>query len=104
MPSEPGAGIARDLKSIEWLKTELTAGIAGLFRALWKNAEESVVDRLANLVIMSYVLGRRLGISHDRLDMKVEQTVRANIDNEHELEEWYGDFSAYLHHIESKKR
>lgn len=103
MPTEPSAGIARDLKTIEWLKAELTAGVAGLFRALWKNSEEQVSDHLANLVVTSYVLGRRLGVDYARLDAKVEQTVRANTKNKHELESWYGDFSSYLKHLESKR-
>src|SRR5690606_31143755 len=101
--TESGAGIARDLKTIEWLKAELTAGVAGLFRSMLKNSNESVADHLANLVVTSYVLGRRLGVSSARLDMKVEQTVRANMQNQHEFEAWYGDFSSYLSHLESKR-
>ena len=91
--------IARNFKTIEWLKTELIGGVANLFRAMMQNSEDAIVDTLVNIIITGYLLCRRLGISPERLEAKMESKVKANMDAEHEMEKWYGDFSALYYHI-----
>lgn len=91
--------IARNFKTIEWLKAELIGGVSALFRAMMQNSEDAIVDTLVNIIITGYLLGRRLGISFERLDAKIESKVKANMDAEHEMEKWYGDFSAFYYHI-----
>ena len=49
-------------------------------------------------------LARRLGISPARLDMKVESRVRSAMAEPHELEQWYGDFSALYRHFQGGGR
>ena len=91
--------IARNIKTIEWLKTELLCSVAELYRAMREAREDVIADRLANLTIAAYVLGRRLGVDFERMDEIVRQKVRANIEQAHEFEEWYGDFSALGRHL-----
>ena len=87
-------GIARNIKTIEWLKAELVSGVAVFFRGLVKNTEEAIIDGLANIIITCFILGNRLGISFSRLDIKIENKIKANIEQDHEIEQWYGDFSS----------
>lgn len=105
MPVKPRADvdIARDLKSVEWLKTELLGGVSGLYRAMREARDETLQDQLANIIVTAYILGRRLGIDFARLEMKVKHIVRSNAEEPHDFEEWYGDFSALAKHLKSRE-
>lgn len=97
--------IARNLKAVEWLKSELVANVAGLYRAMLKGAaDDAATDLLANIVITSYLLGKRIGISFSKLDSRIEQKIKLNIEQEHEFEAWYGDFSAMLNFFRERKK
>lgn len=94
--------IAKNIRTIEWLKTEVVSGTAALFRALLRGTEEQLVDSLAALVVSIYALARRVGVQYARLDAAVESTVRRSIGEGHELEKWYGDLSALIHYLEER--
>ncbi|MGE5559925.1 MAG: MazG-like family protein [Chloroflexota bacterium] len=105
MPQPEGEiDIARNIRTIEWLKTELLAGVSGLFRAMLRGSEEAITDGLSGLIISCYALARRLGYSFAKLDAKVEARVRMNISEGHEIEKWYGDLTALLRYFEERKR
>ena len=96
--------VARNLKLIEWLKTELVSTVASLFRAMLKTSEDSVIDALAQIIITCYLIGKRLGVSFSRIDMKIENKIKANIERNHEIEKWYGDLSALSHYYRDNKK
>ncbi|HEY8486975.1 MAG TPA: MazG-like family protein [Limnochordales bacterium] len=96
--------LARDLRVIEFLKADLAAGVAAVYRAMARVNDEAVSEALASVVVGAYVLARRLGISPARLDMKVESRVRSAMAEPHELEQWYGDFSALYRHFQGGGR
>lgn len=98
------SGIAKNIRIIEWLKADILSSMAALFKAMVKGSEERIIDALASLVISAYVLGRRLGINFSRLDLKVESKLRQSIDDNHEVERWYGDLSELLHYQSEKKK
>jgi len=100
----PDFGIARNMKTIEWLKAELLGGNADLFKALVSNEEDVVQESLANIIIAAFVLGRHLGVSYSRLGTKIESKIKANVAQEHEIEKWYGDFSDLLDYLGARKR
>ena len=56
--------ITRNIKTIEWLKGELLSDISNLFKVLINGFKEDVHDTaseiLANIILISYILGRRL--------------------------------------------
>lgn len=99
-----GVDIARNIKVIEWLKTELIGTVAALFKAMLKNSQEAIEDALASMVVTVYVLARRLGVNFAQLDVRVESKVRNGIKEKHEIEDWYGDLTALLKYISDKKR
>jgi len=99
-----GVDIARNIKVIEWLKTELIGTVAALFKAMVKNSEEAIEDALASMIVTVYVLARRLGVSFAQLDVRVESKVRNAIREKHEVEDWYGDLTALLRYLGDKKR
>lgn len=102
---EQEVDIARNLKAVEWLKSELVANVAGLYKTMLKGAaDDAATDILANIVITSYLLGKRIGINFSKLDSRIEQKIRLNIEQEHELEAWYGDFTAMLNFCRERKK
>ncbi|MDN5293394.1 MAG: hypothetical protein PWQ31_699 [Eubacteriales bacterium] len=86
--------ITRNIKAIEWLKAELVSALSYLFRATVKGGEEMILDALASLTVLTYVLARRLGFSFARLDMQVDRRLQDGVEKGYEAETWFGDLSA----------
>lgn len=99
-----GVDIARNIRVIEWLKTELISTVAALFKAMVKNSEEAIEDALASMVVTVYVLARRVGVSFAQLDVRIESKIKNAISEKHEVEDWYGDLTALLKYLGDKKR
>lgn len=97
-------GIAKNIRIIEWLKAELVESVAVLFKALLKSGDEMVSDCLATIIITTYLLGKRVGISFPHIDLKVESKLRMSINEAHEVEMWYGDLSALLEYLENRRK
>jgi len=107
VPPSPQQGeidLARNLRTIEWLKTQLLEQISLLFKAMLQGSEEFTLDALAGIIIALLVLTRRLGLSFARLEKKLFQQLKSNIEAEHEVEKWYGDLSALLDYLSGMKR
>ncbi|RJQ27378.1 MAG: hypothetical protein C4589_08425 [Peptococcaceae bacterium] len=104
LQSNQEVDIAKNIKIIEWLKADLLTSLAALFKATLKGREEVLLDALASVIITSYVLSRRLGISFSRLDLKIESKLRQGIDDNHEVEKWHKDLSTLLNYLADKKR
>lgn len=96
--------ITKNLRAIDWLKTELLGAVTLVFRAAIKGSEEIIADALAQVILIVYLLGRRLGIGFATLDNKLLGLVRHGIADEHELEKWYGDLSALDEYLRISKR
>jgi len=54
--------ITKNVRALEWLKTELLAAVTLVFRAAAKGSEDILADALAQVVLIVYLLGRRLGV------------------------------------------
>ncbi|MDR7869791.1 MAG: MazG-like family protein [Tissierellaceae bacterium] len=98
--------IVKNMKTVEWLKSELLTNIAYLNRMFVdpeENSKENMEDTLSNIIMESYVLAKRLGISFKELDLTLKENIRLNLIEEHKIEKWYGDLSNLLEHIEGRK-
>lgn len=98
--------IARNMKTIEWLKSELLSNIAYLHQTFVNNddnTKENLEDILSNIILESYILGKRLGIDYKDIDRILEENLRLNLIKEHKIEKWYGDISDLLEYIESRE-
>lgn len=94
--------ITKNIKMIEWLKSELLTAIASLFETLVmgiKNSQEKVLDILANIILITYLLGRRLGITFENIDSKIKDKAKIGRIEEHDIEKWYGDLSELISHL-----
>ena len=100
---EKDIDITRNIKLIDWLKTELIADISNLFKLLLNGFKEelfeSVTETLANIILIAYILGKRLGISYNAIELKVESKIKLGIIDNHEVEKYYGDLSELSKHL-----
>ena len=93
---KPQLDITKNIRTIEWIKAEMIGSVSAVFKAMIKGSEEKIIEALSTLIVMAYVLGRRLGISFAQMDVHIESKLKQGIEGEHEVEKWYGDFSALL--------
>ena len=99
--------ITRNIKMIEWLKSELLTDLANLSKTLVNGMKEEVhepvSDILSNIILISYLLGRRLGLSYNAIEMKIENKIKLGLLEEHDVEKYYGDLSELAKHLNSSR-
>jgi hypothetical protein len=99
--------ITRNIKIIEWLKSELLADIAALFKVLVNGMKEevhdAVADTLSNIILICYLLGRRLGINYNAIEIKIRNKVKLGLIENTDIEKHYGDLSELAKHLDSSR-
>ncbi len=95
--------ITRNVKIIEWLKSELLTDVANLFKALVNGfrdeVSETLADTLANIILICYLLGKRFGINYKTIEMKIDSKIRLGLVENHDVEKYYGDLSDLSKHL-----
>ncbi len=103
MKLDRGSDVTRNVKIIEWMKTELLMSIGDLFNLILKGVkplDETLQDTLANIIMITYLLAKRLGISFTEIDYKVKEKIKLGISEDHSVERWYGDLSELKKHMD----
>jgi hypothetical protein len=99
--------ITRNIKIIEWLKSELLTDIAALFKVLIngmkEEVHETVADIISNIILICYLLGRRLGISYNAIEIKIKNKVKLGLIENHDVEKHYGDLSELAKHLDCSR-
>lgn len=99
MKDKKDMDIIKNLRTIEWLKSEMLTSIAGLYELLAKGEEDlkdEVEDLTSNIILLSYLLGKRLGLNYDDINSSLEDKIKLNLIENHKIEKWYGDLSELL--------
>lgn len=99
--------ITRNIRIIDWLKGELLTDIANLFKLLAsgikEEVHETISETLANIILIAYLLARRLGLSYNSVEMKIENKIKLGLLEEHDVEKYYGDLSELAKHLNSSR-
>lgn len=99
--------ITRNIKLVEWLKSELLTDVGNLFRVLVNGMSEelhdSIADIISNLILICYLLGKRLGISYNAIELKIRAKIKLGLVEDHEVERFYGDLSELSKHLDSSR-
>lgn len=106
MRIDRNSDITRNMKLIEWMKNEILMSISELFNVLFKgvkSADEGLQDILANIIMITYLLAKRLGISFNEIDYKIKEKTLLGIKDDHSIEKWYGDLSNLKNYIENRE-
>ncbi|HHT62616.1 MAG: MazG-like family protein [Bacillota bacterium] len=96
--------IMKNLKMIDWLKAELVGSVAALFRAMIRGSEELILDCITGIIITTYILGARLGISFSRIDLNIKARLQDSNMKEHEVEKWFGDITNLRYYMEESRK
>lgn len=95
--------ISRNIKLIEWLKSELLTDIARLFKTMSSGVRTEITDSfaetLANIILISYLLGKRLGVEYGHIERKISNKIRLGLVENHDVEKYYGDLSELSKHL-----
>ncbi|WP_058486074.1 MazG-like family protein [Defluviitalea phaphyphila] len=95
--------ITKSLKIVEKLKSQILSDVANLFSGMVDYNEQSSSDRsdtLANIIILTYLLSKRLGIPYSKLDMKIKNKLKLGILESSNEKEWFADLTALLRHLD----
>lgn len=96
--------IAKNLKMVEWLKAELVDAVGLLFKTLLKPSSEATADALTSIILLTYLLGQRVGVSFQRLDTRVKEKLLKGIQEGQGDDEWHRDITKLLRYLERKTR
>lgn len=103
---DKGSEITKNIKIIEWMKNEILMSVSDLFNLLFKGVkpiDDILQDTLANIIMITYLLAKRLGISFKDIDYKIKEKIKIGIKEDHSIESWYGDLSNLQNHIDNKE-
>ena len=106
MKFDRNSDVTKNVKIIEWMKKELILSVGDVFDLIFKGVkplDEALQDTLANIIMITYLLAKRLGISFSEIDYKIKEKIRIGIDQNHSVERWYGDFSNLKKHMENRE-
>lgn len=93
-----GMDIAKNLRLIESLKSDLLLAVSSLYNEMASENCEDIrdvaLDTLSDTIIVSYLLSRRLGLDYPAIEKHISSKIRLGILQEHETEKYFGDLSA----------
>lgn len=102
--------IAKNIRLVEWLKSEILSSVAELYRLLaggikkgTKGSQDALADCLSSMIVAAYLLGKRLGIPFPVIDNKIENKIRLGMIEEHDVEKHYGDLTSLSEHYKARK-
>ena len=94
--------IAGTLQVIEKLKSQLLMDIAHLFSELNEPGNSTVErgDLLADIVILAYLLAKKLGIPYQQIDRRLINKIRLGLVESNQNDRWHRDLAELLQHFE----
>lgn len=96
--------ITKNINIIESLKCELLSDLSQLYISMFdpnSNEANEKEDILSNIIMITYILSKRLGIPYHNLDMKILNRLKLGIiENDNE---WYADLVSLSKHIEKSR-
>jgi len=68
-----------------------------------EEVHESVAETLSNIILICYMLGRRLGVSYNSIEIKINNKIKLGIIENHDVEKYYGDLTELAKHLNSSR-
>jgi hypothetical protein len=102
---DKGLDVSKNIRAIERLKSELLEKVAVLYKTMSDDKDdvhEQVASELSNIILKSYMLGKRLGISYSSLEAELEGRLKLGVLKEEPQEKDFGDYSELLHYLRGR--
>lgn len=97
--------IIKNVRTIEWIKSELLTSVAYLYEAMIKGEDDNKVElenTVSNIILLSFILSKRLGLNYEGVLRSLENNIKLNIAQGHKIEQWYGDLTELLDFVQEK--
>lgn len=94
--------LAKSLYVIENMKNKMLWSIASLFYSLSQGNQESVEDNLSEIILLSYTLGKRAGISFYSMDRNIEKKAKEYLEEKESLS--LDDTAYFLQYFSTYKK
>lgn len=94
--------ILSNMRVIESYKSYLLSAVADLFATMSKAGSagmDEIVEELADITMLSYLLGKRLGINYSAIDDKMLKKLKLGVVEENNIEKQYQDYSKLMSYI-----
>ncbi|HHY28386.1 MAG TPA: hypothetical protein GX523_16920 [Desulfitobacterium dehalogenans] len=92
--------IVKGLKAIEEIKVEMLKAQWAMQEGSLRGSEEEILQSLADLVALSYLLTRRMGFDFSKLDRTLLQRLEEwKVEDHHKVETQWGDISLLLSYL-----
>lgn len=92
--------VVKGLKAIEEIKVEMLKAQWAFQEGSLRGSEGEMLQGLADLVALSYLLTRRMGFDFSKLDRTLLQRLEEwKIDDHHKLETQWGDINLLLSYL-----
>jgi len=104
-----GVNIARNVRALERLKAEMLDALAALIKSLVTNGTQGAAARLARLIVCSFLLAKRLGLSFGQLEEQVyAETAQLSDEaakkaNEAGGADWLDDIALFKEYMDMKR-
>jgi hypothetical protein len=96
--------IVNNIKAIELIKIEILQNVTNMFGDIISEPVDGMFDTIvcdaANVISLTYLLCRRLGLEYKTVNEKIKFEINKNIENQHNLERKFGDLSKLLEDLE----
>ena len=106
MRLDKSSDVTKNVKIIEWMKKELILSVGDVFDLIFRGVkpfDEALQDTLANIIMITYLLAKRLGVSFKEIDYKINEKIKIGIKENHSVESWYGDLTNLQKHMDNKE-
>lgn len=91
--------IIKNIRTVEWLKSELLTSLAYLYEMLIKDEDDNkreISDIISNIILLSLLMSKRVGLNYEDVINSLQHKIKLNIQQGHKIEKWYGDLSELL--------
>lgn len=97
--------ITKNIKIIETFKAELLSSVSNLYKSLLDNnfTSKERSEILSNIIIITYLLSDKLGISYNTLDTKVLGQIKLGMLDESNSKEWKTALLLLSRHIDKNR-
>lgn len=99
--------IMGNIKLIENYKTFLLSSVADLFATMAKGSKgnmDDVIDELSEIIILSYLLGKRLNLDYSAVDERILKKLKVGVLDEKNMEKEYQDYSKLIAYIKNGRK
>jgi len=98
--------IGKNIQIIESLKSEILSEVSSIFSITLHHAKEvpkRLAEILPNIILLTYLLGKRLGISYQAMDLKIQNKLKIGILENYESTEWHSELTELSRHLDKKR-